>query len=115
MPLFGKREQAQGTGYAQEIDAAFEDAMVRTSNALRRLTDSQLPEDQMQQLFDDAFQLGVDWTTLADNGYFVSVAKPYAESFASIVLGMKENRPDEVKKGVGQIIEIARGVSNRAR
>ncbi len=94
--------------YSAEIDHEFLSLVEISAQLMDKLADAgSLDDDEEMQLMTDCFQAGVRWTRLDEGGYFESMAKPFSEALALIVLGQNRNEPDQIAAGLERMKEAA--------
>ena len=94
--------------YSAEIDHEFLSLVEISAQLMNRLSSAaSLNDDERMQLMTDCFQAGVRWTRLEEGGYFESMAKPFSEALALIVLGQNRNEPDQINAGLELMKEAA--------
>ncbi len=93
--------------YSAEIDHEFLSLVEISAQLMDKLTNASLDEDEEMQLMTDCFQAGVRWTRLEEGGYFESMAKPFSEALAMIVLGQNRKDPDQIAAGLERMKEAA--------
>ena len=94
--------------YSAEIDHEFLSLVEISAQLMDKIADAaSLNDEEKMQLMTDCFQTGVRWTRLEEGGYFESMAKPFSEALAMIVLGQNRNEPDQINAGLELMKEAA--------
>lgn len=87
--------------YSAEIDHEFLSLVEISAQLMDKIINAgSLNDEETMQLMTDCFQAGVRWTRLEEGGYFESMAKPFSEALAMIVLGQNRNEPDQINAGL---------------
>lgn len=107
MALFRKKNSASASTYSPEIDATFVGLMTLTASIVHCLTKPDVSEAELTKTYEDAVNAESGWSGLAEQGYFMTASRPYADAMAKVVLGLANHDVSHVQEGVLEMGTIA--------
>jgi len=95
----------------QAIDEEFDRVIHASAILVDRLTQDNLTNTDIANTYELAVRISQGWARLVHGSYFLGYSRPYSEAAASIVSGMRDHSPEDVRAGARKMIALARRLS----
>jgi hypothetical protein len=91
----------------QAIDEEFDRVFHASASLVDRLMHENLTDTDTANTYELAVKISHGWSRLVHGSYFLGYSEPYSEAVASIVSGMRDHCPEQVRAGTEKMVALA--------